>query len=204
MKRDTPEPIGSLAERTTDNGRRRLHLTIRERQDLTRSRKAEYLALMFLDLSRKWTYQEMARALTQEFDEETSIHGVKELIKTQEFQDAYNTIMPELGHDPRYIAARAASADLVSEALSTLENLLTPATPAGTRIRAVDMILKMNGLDKPSEVNNDSAELAKFLERKNIDVHNTLVVIPSEYSETMEQYTIDGEFTVEQEDDPAE
>lgn len=156
---------------------------------------AERLTTLFLDLDNKWTYKEMARILSEEFEEDISIHTIKELIKTEEFDLAYNQLLPEVGHDPRYVAARSAAADMMSTALSQLSSLLTNAdTPAGTRLKAIDMVLKINGVDKPSALEAEGSELARFLQDKNIDLHQTNIYVSPDYEEALKKYdVVEGE-----------
>lgn len=188
-KRKVTEPTGILADRQTSDGRRRIKLTAKEKQLARRVRLAESAAVMFLDIDSSYTYTSIAREL------EISIHSLKELIKSGEFDKAYNDLMPEVGHDPRYRAARTAIGDMLPVAVRGLKDILDSGnTAAGVRLRAIEKVLELNGLEEPT-IQSDRNEIVEFLLANKIDVGQVNITIPPEYIEAL-QPTVDAEFTM--------
>lgn len=179
-----------LAERVKPDGRRRIKLTLDERENLLRQQRIETAVVLFTDLQtvRKWS--EIAEELG------ISVKELKALTKTPEFEEAYNAVMTEIGHDPRYRAAAAGIADLLPKAVRTLDQLLTTAPPH-VKLQAVQTVFKAANLEiKPPEVHSDREELVKFLSEQGIDI-NLNVNLPVEYAAAMQKYggAVDGEFT---------
>ena len=185
-KRNTPEATGLLAERTK-NGRRSIKLTKRERQTLSRQRLATAAAALFLDLDQPRTYKQISEDL------EISIHSLKELIKSTEFDEAYNNLMFDLGHDPRYKAARAAIGDMLPQAVAQLQAMIdSPRTAAGVRLRAIEKVFELNGLDEPT-VQSDRNEIVEFLLANKVDIKEVNITIPPEFIDHMGPDVIDAD-----------
>jgi len=168
---------GALEENKHPDGRRKIKLTKRERQELVRRERAEAAAFLFLDLEQSRTYAEIAEELG------ISVHGLKDLTRTPEFDKAYNDLQPELGHDPRYRAARTALMDMLPNAIVELKNLLTNTrTPPTVKLKAIEKVLELNNIDAPS-VHNERQEIVQFLIDNRIDARQFGFTVPVEYME---------------------
>jgi hypothetical protein len=76
------------------------------------------------------------------------LNQLKELTKTKEFDEAYNLLFAEQGHDPRYRAAQAAFSDLLPAAFKELEEIITSAdTPKGVKLNAIKFIVEETGVN---------------------------------------------------------
>lgn len=180
-KRKVENVTGALATRIDDRGRRRIKLTKAEREALRRQEMATAAAFLFLDLDQSRTWKEIADEM------EISAHQLRDLTKTEEFDVAYNDLFVELGKDPRYRAAQGALADMLPLAMSQLKSLLTDnRTPAGTRLKAIDKVMQLNGLENLQPQQSDRQELVQFLVAKNINIDAVGVPIPEMYMEHMD------------------
>ena len=194
-KRKVQNVTGALADRTDDNGRRRIKLTKAERQELVRQERAQTAAFLFLDLDQARTWKTIAEEMG------LSAHQLRDLTKTEEFDVAYNNLFVELGKDPRYRAAQGALADMLPLAMQRLKTLLTnDRTPEGTRLKAIEKIMSLNGLENLKPQQSDRQELVQFLIAKNINIDAVGVPLPEMYEEQMEE-VIEAEFTVQQAND---
>ena len=111
---------------------------------------------------------------------------LRDLTKTAEFDAAYNQLFAELGHDPRFRAAQGAVADMLPLATVELKRLLTGTrTPAGVRLRAIERIFSLNGLNEPQQQGNDRQELARFLVEHHITLESVGIVVPPEYDRAL-------------------
>lgn len=172
---------GVLAERQTADGRRRIKLSQKERQALQRRERAETAAFLFLDLERSRTYTEIAEELG------ISVNALKDLTKTPEFDKAYNELQPEIGHDPRFRAARTALMDMLPHAIVELKNMLTnPRTPPSVKLKAIEKVLDLNAVDAP-DVQNERQEIVQFLIDNRVDARSFGITVPPEYMEAFQQ-----------------
>jgi hypothetical protein len=179
-KRKVENVTGALAERTDDRGRRRIKLTKAEREQLRRQELASTAAFLFLDLTEARTWKQIADEMN------LSAHQLRDLTKTEEFDVAYNDLFVELGKDPRYRAAQGALADMLPLAMTELKNLLTDnRTPAGTRLKAIDKVMALNGVENLQPQQSDRQELVQFLVAKNINIDAVGVPVPDMYMEHM-------------------
>ena len=186
-KVDPEKVTGALAERQTSKGRR-VKLTKAEREAFIRQQRAEHAAALFLDLDEARTWAEIASEM------ELSPHQLRDLSKTEEFDEAYNRLFAELGHDPRYKAAQGALADMLPLALSELRGLLTNTrTAAGTKLRAIEKVMALNGLENVQPAQSDRQELVTFLVENKIDLSDVKIVLPSEYAE-VEGEVVEAEY----------
>jgi len=175
---------GALDDRRHPDGRRRIKLTRNERRELQRQERAEAAAYLFLDLEQSRTYAEIAEELG------ISVNALKDLTRTPEFDKAYNELQPELGHDPRYKAARTALMDMLPHAIVELKNLLTnPRTPASVKFRAIEKVLELNSIDAP-DVRNERQEIVQFLIDNRIDARQFGFTIPPEYMQSYEEVNV--------------
>lgn len=194
-KRKVTKVTGALAARTDDNGRRRIKLTKAEREALRRQELASTAAFLFLDLDEARTWKQIAEEM------ELSPHQLRDLTKTEEFDLAYDNLFVELGKDPRYKAAQGALADLLPLAMAQLKNILTgDRTPAGTRLKAVEKIMSLNGMENIAPQASDRQELVQFLVKNEINIDAVGVPLPDMYQEHMDD-VIDAEIIQEQEND---
>jgi len=169
------EPTGVLKERQQADGRRQLVLTKKETKALRRQRLCEGAAVLFLDIDHHRTWAEMAQELG------ISIHALRDLVKTKEFDDAYNLMFPEVGHDPRFQAARGALGDMVPTAIKELKDLLTNGlvSPA-VRFKVIEKILELNQVDNKG-VQSERFELLEFLKNMGSVNIEQVNIIPSEF-----------------------
>ena len=166
----------NLEDRTNAEGRRRLTLTANERRQLTVQQQCETAAVLFLDTANHHSWLEIAQELGMTPNE------LKTLTKRDEFQVAYNNLFAEVGHDPRYKAAKGKLADMLPSAVTTLEELVTSrGTAGGVRLKAALEILRLNGVSTPDPQQNDRQELAEFLRTQNINIEQLNIAIPPEY-----------------------
>lgn len=167
-------------------------------------KKAQFVSALFLDVNNDYTYAQIAALVSEEFKEKFSIHALKDLIKTREFDEAYNGLLPDVTTDPRYRAARSTASDMLMKAMRELENLMSnPNTPAGVRLRAVEKVLDLNGMTAPREPEGDAGELSRFLAARGMQFSqtNNILVLPPEYQDAMklvaatQQDVVDAEAT---------
>ena len=166
--------------------RRRIKLTKADRERLQEERLAEAAASLFLDLEspRKWT--EVAEELN------ISMDTLKNLTRGELFQQKYDLLMAELGHDPRYKAVQAGMADLLPVALRQLEGLIRTGPPQ---------------VKTPDE-SDDRARLAEFLQKANITQNNIQITLDPEYAAGVQRFLsqeapIEGEFAETAPGEPA-
>ena len=167
---------GVFEERVDVDGRRQLSLTRMERYALKRQQLAERAAMLFLDLETRRSWPQMAEELG------ISVHALKDLVKTREFDEAYNLLFPEIGHDPRFRAARGALSDLVPTAVQKLQELLDdPTTPKSTLLKVIERILELNQVDNRG-MQSDRLELMEFLKGMGGVTIENVNIIPPEYA----------------------
>lgn len=190
-KVDPTKVQGVLKDRMTTNGKRRLKLTADECAALKRQELATTAAYLFLDLDTPRSLSEIAREM------DMSIYQVREITKTEEFEIAYNDLFLELGKDPRYKAAQGALADMLPIAMGQLRDILTnPRTPAGTRLKAVEKIMNLNGLENIAPQQSNRQELVEYLVENNINIDAVNIALPDIYQEQMDD-VIEAEFDIE-------
>ncbi len=86
---------GAIGRGKTPARTRRISLRKSERNALALQEIMEGAVARFLDLERDRSWPQVAEELG------ISLHQLKELVKTPEFVELYNTPFAELGHDPR-------------------------------------------------------------------------------------------------------
>lgn len=193
--KDNP-PSGALAERIMPDGRRKLKLTRREREALRRQQQAEAAAVLFLDINANHSWSDIAQELG------ITIPQLRDLTKSPEFDKAYNDMMVEIGHDPRYKAAQATIADMLFPAVTELKNLLTsPNTADGVKLKAIEKVFSLNGLNAPAPQQSDRQAMVEFLINMHVSPEAIGIPIPTEYLDaakkfqvTAPQEVVDGEF----------
>ena len=167
---------GVFEERVDVDGRRQISLTKMERYALKRRQLAERAAMLFLDLETRRSWPQMAEELG------ISVHALKDLVKTREFDEAYNLLFPEIGHDPRFRAARGALSDLVPTAVLKLQEMLDdPTTPKSTLLKVIERILELNQVDNRG-MQSDRLELMEFLKGMGGVTIENVNIIPPEYA----------------------
>lgn len=187
-------PTGVLAVSSRADGRRHIKLTIPEKQALVRRQRAEQAAALFLDLNEARSWKQIAEEM------EISPAQLRDLTKSAEFDEAYNQLFAELGHDPRFRAAQAAVSDLLPLSIQTLKELLTSArTPAGVKLKTAERIIALNGLENPAAAASDRQEVAKFLVEHHISLDDIGIAVPSEYRDAEAAYSeaeiVDAQYT---------
>ncbi len=186
---------GVLSERRKADGRRRIRLNEQERGLFFERQLVERAVAMFLDLERAYSWREISQELG------LSIRQLKDLTKSELFNDVYNEHFQELGHDPRLKASQAAITDLLTTAVNQLKSLLiAPDTPASVRYNAIVKVLELNGITAQKGGANDKQQLANFLKEAGVNltqnnVETMVVQVPQEYQRGIQRYeeTIDGE-----------
>jgi hypothetical protein len=179
-KLEDANPTGALDERRLPDGRRKITLRRDERQALQRRQRAEAAAALFLDLEEGRTWAQIADEL------DISPAQLRDLTKTQAFDRAYNQLFAELGHDPRYRAAQGALGDMLPLAIRELRALLTsPETAGGVKMRAIERVIALNGLNEPEPAMQDRQDMVKFLVEHNIKLSEVQITVPGEYQEAL-------------------
>ena len=188
MSRKPIEPTGILKERRQVDGRRQLALTQKETKVLRRQRLCEQAAALFLDIDTHRSWGQMAEELG------ISVYALRDLVKTKEFDEAYNLMFPEVGHDPRFKAARGALGDMVPIAIQKLRQLLMDDdTSAAVTLKAVEKILELNQLDNKG-TQSERFELVEFLkDMGGVNIQNVNIIPPDfakEYQKLSEKAVI--------------
>lgn len=180
--RDMPEPEGALAERMTKHGHRRLKLNQIERKDFKQSETIDRLVLMILSLEDNMTYEEMAEEL------EITVPALKNLTRTEEFQDRYNDHFMTLGQDPRVEVTQSRIVELLPRVFMQMqEALVNPDVPWTAKWNIMSKILELSGIEKPQNIRNDRKEIEKFLSSKN-EGDSIQITIPGKYMDAMHKY----------------
>ena len=162
-----------------ESGKRKIKLTIKDRKLLKKRKMAEAAAAMFLDLDTPRTWAQIAHELN------VGVDMLKDLSKSPEFDNAYNALFAEIGHDPRFRAAQAALSDMLPIANKRLKDLLTDQhTPATALMRAIENVQRLNGLVEPQQPGSERRELAEFLKNHDININFNLG-IPQEYTDAL-------------------
>ena len=179
-KLEDANPTGVLAE-LRPNGHRKISLTKKERSQMQLQAQCEAAAALFLDLETDRTYAQIAEELG------LTVARLKDITKKPEFDAAYNQLHAELGHDPRFRAAQGAMADMLPLAIRQLKSLLSGTqTPAGVRLKAIEAVMKLNGLQEPQPQGTDRQELAKFLVEHHVTLDAVGMIVPDEYRQAYE------------------
>jgi hypothetical protein len=162
----------------TADGRRRLQLTNNEREEFAERTNIERLVSMFLDLERKYTRAEMCEEL------DVTPKQLKRLTQTDLFKEIYDDHLATLGHDPRLQAVQAGLIDLLPEAFGQLREALTGAdVPWTVKYKAIQDVLRLNGIQPKAAVQSDRKELAEFLGEIGSNVTDLHVHLPEGYEE---------------------
>jgi hypothetical protein len=171
----------------TADGRRRLQLTNTEREEFAERTNIERLVSMFLDLERKYTRAEMCEEM------DVTPKQLKRLTQTDLFKEIYDDHLATLGHDPRLQAVQAGLIDLLPEAFGQLKKALTSAdVPWTVKYKAIQDILRLNGIQPKAAVQSDRKELAEFLGELGTNVTDLHVHLPEGY-EAAAKAAEDGE-----------
>lgn len=158
--------------------RRRINLKRENRQELLQNRRIEGAAALFLDLEHGRSWAEIAQELG------VSVSTLKDITQTPEFDEAYNSLFADIGHDPRYRAAQAAMNDMLPLAIRELKAMLIDAnTSPSIRLKAIEMVLKMNSLTLEKPAASEKTELANFLVSNQVVVQN----LPPQYQQALQE-----------------
>jgi hypothetical protein len=118
---------------------------------------------------RKWS--EVAEELN------ISLDTLKNLTRGELFQQKYDLLMAELGHDPRYKAVQAGMADLLPVALRQLDGLIRTGPPQ-VKMQAIKFLFETAGVKiKPPDESDDRQKLAEFLQGANITQNNLTITL---------------------------
>ena len=169
MKQELP---GFIKQRSAGHERRSIKLTRDEREAFLYREKVEKCVAMFLDLNRELTWAQIAKEL------KISVPSLHNLTKSELFNEKYNEYFSELGHDPRIKVSQQALADMVPLAVRTLrEILIDPEASSAARLKAVEQVFRMAGVESISQKQSDKSELQKFLLDRGVKVDNIDVSI---------------------------
>lgn len=182
--REVPEPKGAIAQRIKQDGRRRLKLNSEERAELRDALLIDRLVLMILTLDEtSLSYEEMAEELG------ITIAQLKNLTRTEAFQERYNQHFMQLGQDPRVEVTQSRIVELLPQVfLQMEEGLRNPDVPWTAKWNIMEKVLELAGIDKPNLVDNERKEIEEFLLNKSESDDSIQIIIPSKYMETMERY----------------
>jgi hypothetical protein len=158
-------------------------LSAEERATLTRQQLIEHAIVLYLDTTAPHTQASVAQELG------LSLEALKTLTRSDDFMDTYNLHFTDLGHDPRLKASQAAIADMLSPAIRRLKHLLEDdQTPPSVQLKAIEMVLKLGGIEQPKPAQNDKKDLAAFLEKAapGVNIENMMIMnnpMPPEYQD---------------------
>src|SRR5665648_60784 len=155
----------NMRRRILPNGKRAIKLRADERAMYREQRLVEQAVNLFLDIDTPHTWKQISEEL------EISMVKLKELTKSKEFMEAYDAHFADLGSDPRVKTARAQLADLLGDAVRTLESLMTTETTSDTvRLNAAKEVIRLSGISDMERGVSDKGELAKFLKEANLNI----------------------------------
>ena len=179
-------------ERRYEDGRRMIKLRRGEQRELRERALVEGAIALFLDLEGYRTWDQIAEELG------VSTSKLRDLTKSDLFDELYNKMFVELGHDPRYLAAQAELSNLLPVALMELKRLLTGEhTPPTTRLKAVENVIRWNQLEIKQQQVSNRRELAEFLDEAQT-TQTVNIIVPPEYEKAMaEAEFVDGEIVEE-------
>jgi len=179
-------------ERRYEDGRRMIKLRRGEQRELRERALVEGAIALFLDLEGYRTWDQIAEELG------VSTSKLRDLTKSDLFDELYNKMFVELGHDPRYLAAQAELSNLLPVALMELKRLLTSEnTPPTTRLKAVENVIRWNQLEIKQQQVSNRRELAEFLDEAQT-TQTVNIIVPPEYEKAMaEAEFVDGEIVEE-------
>jgi len=181
--RELPEPKGPLSERTTADGRRRLKLNQDEREAFLTSTQIDRIVHMVLNIEEDYTYAQMAEELS------VSVPQLKNLMRTPEFQDRYNEYFMELGKDPRVRLTQAKIAELLPKAFMTMKKgLEDPEAPWTAKVKIVEKILELSGIERPQTLQNDRKEFEQFWQEEAGEDDRIRISIPAKFAQTRQAY----------------
>ena len=163
---------GPLAVRK-EGGHRSISLKKNEREYLRFRAKVERAVTLFLDIEIGRTWAEIASEMG------ISVPSLHDLTKTDEFNEIYNQFFADLGHDPRLKVSQQALADMVPLAVRTLREIIaSPDASTASRVKAIEMVFKIGGIQQIQPKESDKTELQKFLLGKGINVEQVNVQLP--------------------------
>lgn len=170
------KPTGILASRSKTKGRnRRLSLLKEEKKMLVYRANVEKAVAMFLDLNTERSWAQMAAELG------IGVNALHNLTKTDEFNEVYNQYFSELGHDPRIKVSQQALTDMVPMAIRTLREILQdPDATTSARLKAIEMVFRMAGIEKVTPKESDKGELQSFLLGRGVNIQQVNISLPPE------------------------
>jgi hypothetical protein len=186
-RRELPEPTGELANRLTANGKRRLQLNQKEKDELKEKELISSLVVEMLNLDENKTYEEMAEKL------DITVPTLKNLTRTKEFEEQWNEHYMQLGKDPRIQLVQSKITELLPMVFVQMrEGLIDPDVPWTARWKIMEKVLDLSGIEKPQLQQNDRKEIQSFLKAHSESEDSIQITIPSKYMDAMQKYR-DGE-----------
>lgn len=188
------EAVGSMRRRQLPNGKRAIRLRSDERKEFQEQRQIERAVTLFLDIDTSHTWKEISEELG------ISMVKLKELTKSKEFMEVYDSHFADLGSDPRVKTARAQLADLLGDAVKTLKELMHNKDAPTVRLNAAKEVIRLSGINEMEKGISDKGELAEFLKKANLTVGEiNLNMCPPDFSKSIEQYEkgdfVDAQFS---------
>jgi hypothetical protein len=100
-------------------------------------------------------------------EQEISVPQLKNMMRTPEFQDRHNEYFMELGKDPRVRLTQAKIVELLPKAfMSMKKGLEDPDAPWTDKVKIVEKILELSGIERPQTLQNDRKEFEQFWEEE--------------------------------------
>jgi len=164
------------------NGKRRLNLSIPQRELLAKNRQVEEAVALFLDPEIDRTNRQIADALG------ISLASLKRLTQTEQFRDIYEAALVDIGHSPRLKNVRASIDEMLPVAARVIRNILIdPNAPAGVRLKAATSILEYAPKDGGGgdQIKEFTAFLATFGEKSK---ERVTISVPNDYAAAMKQF----------------
>ena len=169
---------------------RRIKLTQTEREEFRERQLAERAATLFLDLENNRKWPEIASELGISLDQ------LKNLTRGEIFEQVYEAMFSDLGHDPRYRAVTAGLADLLPKAVRQLENLVQFGPPA-VKMQAIKFLFDTTGVKiRPPDESDERQKLAEFLAGSGITQNVLQVNVAADFAAKVQQY-LDQEVPLE-------
>jgi len=150
--------ISPLHRRPHAEGKRSIKLTKKEQLEIKRHTKILRAVEMFLDVNVSHSWEDIAKEIG------VTTRTLKNMVKEEEFIQAYNEYYDELTSDPRRRASIISLNNLLPKAISELEKLITEdGTPPSVKFQAIKEVIHLNNVSGDVGKKSDRNELAEFL-----------------------------------------
>lgn len=161
----------ALVRREDAQGRRSISLSRTERREIQRAHRIIRAVEMFLDVNTSHSWDVIAEEIG------CSTRTLKTLVKSEEFERAYNEYYEELTPDPRRRASIITLNNLLPEAVQGLQQLIRSSDSDNVKLQAIKEVLKLNNIGAETDKKSDRNELAKFLKGAGVILNINIVTI---------------------------